>query len=75
LFLSSQSSVSTVDSDTDNGKNIKTLFQDFKNVKREPYTISSLMKYWETYQLNKPELHKLACIVHAVPATQVGIFL
>jgi len=71
LFLSSQSSISTVHSgDNDNAINIKILLNDFKNIKREPY-ISKVMNYWETEKLNKPELYKLACIVHAVPATQV----
>lgn len=71
LFLSSQSSISTVNSgDNDNTVNIKILLNDFKSIKREPY-ISKVMNYWETEKLIRPELYKLACIVHAVPATQV----
>jgi len=75
LFLSSQSSVSTIHSDTDSITKIKTLLNNYKNVKREPY-VSKIMSYWETEKLNHPELYKLACIVHAVPATQVhNVFL
>jgi len=69
MFLSSQSS--SVHSDNDNtNNNIKTILNSFKNIKREPY-VSQVMQYWETEKLNKPELYRLACIVHAVPATQV----
>lgn len=74
LFLSSQSSVSTTHSDTDSITKIKTLLNNYKNVKRES-NVSKIMSYWETEKLNQPELYKLACIVHAVPATQVHTVL
>jgi len=52
---------------------IKKLLHDFKDVQRIPYT-RNILKYWESLKDTHHELYKLACIVRAVPATQVSIF-
>lgn len=70
MFLSSQSSSVHNNNDNTMNNNIKTILNGFKNIKCEPY-VSKVMEYWETEKLNKQELYRLACIVHAVPATQV----
>lgn len=73
VFLSSQSSVSTTSTEKSSTRSIKKLLHDFKDVQRIPYT-TNILKYWESLKDTHHELHELACIVLAVPATQVSIY-
>lgn len=71
LFLSSQSSYSSLNSEPSSSNNIWIVLHNFNKVERLHYK-TNILSYWEEQNYDKPDLYKLACVVHAVPATQVS---
>ncbi|XP_027842499.2 uncharacterized protein LOC114123646 [Aphis gossypii] len=72
-FLSSQSSNLSQSSTSSNPiQTITAILNSFKNVHRIPYT-DSVLKYWENEKGIHPELYELACVLLAIPATQVSV--
>ncbi|KAL5239421.1 hypothetical protein ACI65C_006831 [Semiaphis heraclei] len=72
LFLSSQSSYSSLNSETSSPNDISIALHNFNRVDRLHYK-TNILSYWEEQKYDKPDLYKLACVVHAVPATQVSV--
>ncbi|XP_060864336.1 uncharacterized protein LOC132940637 [Metopolophium dirhodum] len=72
-FLSSQSSNLSQSSTSSNPtQTITAILNYFKNVQRIPYT-DILMKYWENQKESHAEIYELACVLLAIPATQVSV--
>eukprot|EP00102_Acyrthosiphon_pisum_P019235 XP_016656445.1 PREDICTED: uncharacterized protein LOC107882526 [Acyrthosiphon pisum] len=51
---------------------IRRIIDDFDNVPRLHHS-TNIIEYWSSFINSKPELHKLAMVVLAVPATQVSV--
>lgn len=53
---------------SDRNVEVKTLLDQFWNVRAPLQT--SVLDFWETNKINRPELYELACILNAIPPTQ-----
>lgn len=52
--------------------NIESILQSFDGTQRIPYN-SDIRDYWASKENEHPELHKLAQVTLAIPATQVSV--
>jgi len=71
LFLSSHSFYSSLNNESSSSNDISIALHNFNKVERLYYK-TNILSYWEEQKYDKPDLYKLACIVHAVPATQIS---